>query len=160
MVYLGRDIKKGQDVAVKLKVALKWGSKLEHKYNVYWATLGACGIPKMLWYGMKGQYNVIVLSHLGCTIKEMAQLSVLDANTIFTYTKQMVFSPCAWSMLLFTSYSKLSVLKSLHDYHYVHLNVKPDNFMIGIGDYKVPKLIQLGVMGRFRVRFFLDFFNF
>ena len=61
-------------------------------------------------------------------------------------------------MLLFTSCSKLSVLKFLHDHHYIHLDVKPDNFMIGIGDYKVPKLIQLGVMGRFRVRFFLDFF--
>src|SRR5216684_5920952 len=76
----------------------------------------------------------MVLSCLGCTFKEMAQLSVLNANTIFAYAKQMVFSPCARSTLLFTSNSKLSVLKSLHDHHYVHLNVKPDNFMIGAGD--------------------------
>ena len=33
-------------------------------------------------------------------------------------------------MLLFTSNSKLSVLKSLHDHHYVHLDVKPDNLSL------------------------------
>src|SRR5260370_13796525 len=88
----------------------------------------------MLWYGMEGRYNVMVLSRLGCAFEEMAQLSVLDANTIFSYAKQMVFSPCAQSTLLFTSNSKLSVLKSLHDHHYIHLNVKPDNFMIGASD--------------------------
>ncbi|KAF8488805.1 hypothetical protein F5888DRAFT_1809354 [Russula emetica] len=53
-VYLGKDIKKGRDVAVKLEVALEWGSKLEHEYNIYWATSGIRGIPKMLWYGMEG----------------------------------------------------------------------------------------------------------
>jgi len=134
MVYLGRDIKKGQDVAVKLEVALEWGSKLNRKYNVYWATSGICGIPKMLWYGVEGRYNAMVLSHLGSTFEKMAQLSVLNPNTIFTYAKQMVFSPCAQSTLSFTSHSQLSVLKSLHDRHYIHLDVKPDNFMIGTSD--------------------------
>src|SRR5258707_4443399 len=76
----------------------------------------------------------MVLSDLGCVFEEMEQLSVLDANTIFAYAKQMVFSPCARSTLLFTSNSKLSVLKSLHDHHYIHLDVKPDNFMIGASD--------------------------
>jgi serine/threonine protein kinase len=119
---------------VKLEAAQEWGSKLEHEYHVYRATSGIRGIPKMLWYGVEGRYNVMVLSRLGCTFEEMAQLGVLDANAVFTYAKQMVFSPCARSTLLFTSHSKLSVLKSLHDHHYVHLDVKPDNFMIGTGD--------------------------
>jgi hypothetical protein len=92
MVYLGRDIKKGRDVAVKLEVALEWGSKLEQEYNVYQAISGIRGIPKVLWYGMEGRYNVMVLSRLGRTFKEMVQLSMLNANTVFTYAKQMVFS--------------------------------------------------------------------
>jgi serine/threonine protein kinase len=37
-------------------------------------------------------------------------------------------------MFLFTFHSKLSVLKLLHDHNYIHLDVKPDNFMIGTGD--------------------------
>lgn len=150
-VYLGKDIKKGRDVAVKLEVALEWSSKLEHEYNIYRAISGICGIPKMLWYGMEGQYNALVLSRLGCTLEEMAQLSVLNTNTVFTYAKQMVFSPSARSTLLFTSHFKLSVLRSLHDYHYVHLDVKPDNFMIGTGDRSNRVfLIDFGLTRLFR----------
>src|SRR5216684_6283637 len=99
---------------------------------------------------MEGQYNVMVLSYLGCMFEEMAQLSVLDANTIFTYAKQMVFSPCAQSMLLFTFNSKLSVLKSLHNHHYIHLDVKPDNLSpIGCGVVSnVGLLGDLGYLGK------------
>ena len=87
---------------MKLEVALEWGSKLDNEYNVYQAVSGICGIPKMLWYGMEGRYNALVLSRLGCTLVEMAQLSVLDANTVFTHAKQMVlFSPSARSNTAF-----------------------------------------------------------
>src|SRR5260370_24529144 len=62
----------------------------------------------------------------------------------------MVFARCAPSQVLFTSNSKLSVLKSLHDHHYVHLDVKPDNFMIGAGD-RLSRvfLIDFGLTGLF-----------
>ena len=78
---------------MKLEVAPEWGSKLKREYKVYQAISGMHRVPKMLWHRMEGRYNVMVLSHLGCTIEEMAQLSMLDANTIFSYAKQMVFLP-------------------------------------------------------------------
>ena len=37
-------------------------------------------------------------------------------------------------MCLCLCLSKLSILKSLHDRHYVHLDIKPDNFTLGIGE--------------------------
>jgi hypothetical protein len=43
-VYLGRDIKNGRDVAMKLEVDQR-GSKLDHEYNVYQAISGIRGIP-------------------------------------------------------------------------------------------------------------------
>jgi hypothetical protein len=66
---------------VKLEAAQEWGSKLEHEYHVYRATSGIRGIPKMLWYGVEGRYNVMVLSRLGCTFEEMVlrPLSYLGA---------------------------------------------------------------------------------
>ena len=91
----GKDIKKERDVAVKLEVALEWSSKLEREYNVYQAISGIRGIPKILWYGMEGRYNVMVLSRLECTFEEMARLGVLNAHAVFTYAKQMVLSPCS-----------------------------------------------------------------
>ena len=150
-VYLGKDIKKGHNVAVKLEDSLEWGSKLDHEYDVYQAISGMRGIPQMLWYGMEGRYNVMVLSHLGCTLEQMKHLNMLDANTIFAYSKQMVFSPFAQSTLLFTFHSKLVVLQSLHDHHYVHLDVKPDNFMTGTSDRSSQVfLIDFGLTQLFR----------
>ena len=88
----------------------------------------------LVWDGRAIYCNVMVLRHLGCTFEDIVQLSVLNPNTMFTYAKQMVCSPYAQSTILFTSHSKLLVLKSLHDRHYIHLNIKPDNFMIGTSD--------------------------
>lgn len=130
---------------------MEWKSNLDHEHDVYQATSGMRGIPKMLWYGIEGRYNAMVLSRLGSTFEEMAQLSVLDANAVFTYAKQMVISPCARITLSFTSHSKLLVLKSLHDHHYIHRDVKPGNFMTGTGDKSSRVfLIDFGLTRHFR----------
>lgn len=47
--------------------------------------------------------------------------------------------------------SKLSILESLHDRHYVHLDVKPDNFALGIGELSNQVfLIDFGLAQLFR----------
>lgn len=47
--------------------------------------------------------------------------------------------------------SKLSILESLHDRHYVHLDVKPDNFVLGIGELSNQVfLIDFGLAQLFR----------
>lgn len=54
-------------------------------------------------------------------------------------------------MYLCLCLSKLSILKSLHDRHYVHIDVKPDNFMLGIGDLSNQVfLIDFGLAQLFR----------
>jgi len=47
--------------------------------------------------------------------------------------------------------SKLSILESLHDRHYVHLDIKPDNFALGIGELSNQVfLIDFGLAQLFR----------
>jgi len=60
----------------------------------------------------------------------------INTNAIFTYSTQ-----CRWyffSLLILMHLclylSKLSILKTLHDWHYIHLNVKSDNFALGISE--------------------------
>ncbi len=46
---------------------------------------------------------------------------------------------------------KLSILQSLHGQHYVHLDVKPDNFMLGVGELSDQVfLIDFGLAQLFR----------
>ncbi|KAF8498962.1 kinase-like domain-containing protein [Russula emetica] len=113
-VYFGKDIKTERDVALKLEVAQDSSSNLVHKYSVYQAISGLSKIPKVYWYGREGPYHVIVLNRLGSTLEEIGR-TCIDTNAVFTYAMQM-----------------LLILESLHDRHYVHLDIKPDNFALGI----------------------------
>ncbi|KAH9966393.1 kinase-like domain-containing protein [Russula dissimulans] len=127
-------IKTERDVALKLEVARDPSSKLAHEYSIYQAILGLPRISKVYWYGREGQYHVIVLDHLGSTFKKMTQMSMLDTNAIFMYAMQM-----------------LSILESLHNRHYVHLDVKPDNFALGLGKSSNQVfLIDFGLTQLFR----------
>jgi hypothetical protein len=90
---------------VKLEAAQEWGSKLEHEYHVYRATSGIRGIPKMLWYGVEGRYNVMVLSRLGCTFEEMAQLGVLGCQRRIHLCKtDGIFSLCSKYAFIYISF--------------------------------------------------------
>ena len=115
---------------MKLKVTQDSSSNLVYNYSIYQALSGLSGIPKVYWYGREGLYNVIVLNHLGSTFEEIAQKSI-DTKAVFAYVILMVF-------LFFTRFihlylSQLSILKLLHNQHYIHFNTKPNNFMLSIG---------------------------
>ena len=63
----------------------------------------------------------------------------IDAKAIFTYATQMVIMVCHFLTYIhvFTlclCLSKLSILELLHNQHYIHLNIKPDNFTLGVGE--------------------------
>jgi len=64
-VYLGRDIRIGAKVALKIGSIGQSPSGLSHKYNVYLSIAGSTGTSSVLWYGKEGHYEVIVLEHLG-----------------------------------------------------------------------------------------------
>ncbi|KAI9439162.1 kinase-like domain-containing protein [Lactarius indigo] len=115
-VYLGWDIKTGQDIALKLEPIQTQTPRLSHEHSVYKALSGVSGIPTMHWYGREVPYHVMVLDHLNLTVEE-AISKCHDINSVFSYADQM-----------------LSCLKSLHEQSYIHQDVKPANFMTGIGE--------------------------
>ncbi|KAI9443970.1 ser/thr kinase [Lactarius indigo] len=126
-VYLGRDIKTGQDVALKLEPIQTQTPRLSHEHSVYKALSGVSGIPTMHWYGREVPYHVMVLDHLNLTVEE-AISKCHNINSVFSYADQM-----------------LSRLKSLHEQSYIHRDVKPTNFMTGIGKLSQVFLIDFGL---------------
>ncbi|KAI9429774.1 kinase-like domain-containing protein [Lactarius indigo] len=126
-VYLGWDIKTGQDVALKLEPIQTQTPRLSHEHSVYKALSGVSGIPTMHWYGREVPYHVMVLDRLNLTVEE-AISKCHDINSVFSYADQM-----------------LSCLKSLHEQSYIHRDVKPANFMTGIGKLSQVFLIDFGL---------------
>ncbi|KAI9429591.1 ser/thr kinase [Lactarius indigo] len=131
-VYLGRDIKTGQDVALKLEPIQTQTPRLSHEHSVYKALSGVSGIPTMHWYGREVPYHVMVLNRLNLTVEE-AISKCHDINLVFSYADQM-----------------LSCLKSLHEQSYIHRDVKPANFMTGIGELSQVFLIDFSLAQLFR----------
>ncbi|KAH9012215.1 kinase-like domain-containing protein [Lactarius deliciosus] len=115
-VYLGRDIKTGQDVALKLEPIQTRNPRLYHEHTVYKALANVPGTPAVHWYGREVPYNVLVLDCLGLTLEEVIT-KCHDINLVFSYANQM-----------------LSCLESLHKQSYIHRDIKPMNFMTGIGE--------------------------
>ena len=65
--------------------------------------------------------------------------------------RRWYFSSLLTFIYLCLCLSKLSILESLHDRHYVHLDVKPDNFALGIGELSNQVfLIDFGLTQLFR----------
>ena len=90
-VYLGRDIKTSQDVALKLEPANKRKSRLIKEHTVYKTLSDVPGFPAMHWYGTEASYNVLVLDRLDLTLDKAISKSY-DNNLVFSFAGQMVFS--------------------------------------------------------------------
>ena len=104
-----------------------------HEYSVYRAISELPGIPRVYWYGREGPYHVLVLDRLSSTFEAIVRMSTLNTSAIFTYATQMVSLFLPYNLCFCLFLSKLLILESLHNRHYVHLDVKPDNFMLGVG---------------------------
>ena len=64
-IYLGTNTETGQEVAIKLEVTKTRHPQLLYESKVYRLLRGGAGIPNVKWYGVEGDYNVMVLDLLG-----------------------------------------------------------------------------------------------
>ena len=94
-IYLGRDIRTGAEVALKIGSVSQSPLGLNHEYNVYSSIAGSTGTLSVLWYGKEGQYEVIILDHLGNSLGDLANKKQLDCEKVFSYVSQMVH---LWSL--------------------------------------------------------------
>ena len=59
------------DVAIKLEAVDVELSQVKHEYKVYKSLAGGIGIPSVYWFGTECDYNVLVLEHLGPSLKDL-----------------------------------------------------------------------------------------
>jgi serine/threonine protein kinase len=89
-VYIGKDIKTGKEVA--LKVVQHEGSKadLYHEYMIYKDLAGCPGISRGYWYGIEGPYHVLVIDRYELSLDDKVRQAVLDPQTAMSFAGQMV----------------------------------------------------------------------
>lgn len=133
-IFEGKELKTGQRVALKLEPKTAQHPQLHYESRVYRILGGGPGIPAVHWYGSEGQYNVLVLDRLGASLEQL-----------FTQCQRRF----SLKTVLMLADQMLARMEYVHAKHFVHRDIKPDNFLVGRGPFEnVIFLIDYGLCKR------------
>ncbi|KAL2493271.1 casein kinase 1-like protein 2 [Abeliophyllum distichum] len=95
-IYIGTNIQTNEEVAIKL----------------------VTGIPRVSWFGVEGDYNVLVMDLLGPSLEDLFNFCSrkLSLKTVLMLADQMI-----------------NRVEFVHSKSFLHRDIKPDNFLMGLG---------------------------
>lgn len=115
----GVDVNTDEEVALKLEEQGQLEREiLEGEAELYETFSGGRGIPRMRWFGEEGYFQVLVSDLLGPSIQDLFEFCdyKLSLKTVLLLADQMI---CR--------------IKYIHTKGYLHMDIKPDNFLMGTG---------------------------
>ena len=94
------------------------------------------GIPNIILYIEQGDYNIMIMELLGKSLESLVKQ--------FNDEKFSLKTVCMLAIEI------LKILKNIHNKHYIHRDIKPDNFAIGYSDQSKLYLIDFGLAKQYR----------
>ncbi|CAF0936618.1 unnamed protein product [Rotaria sordida] len=134
-VYRALNIQTGEYVAIKLESNNTYSQQLAFEAKLYKLMKDIQGIPKLFWFGEEGDYKCLVIELLGPSLEDLFYLCKREFSlkTILMLADQMILR-----------------IECFHRKFYLHRDIKPDNFLIGIEkDSTKIFLIDFGLAKKF-----------
>ncbi|GAB0137785.1 hypothetical protein EsDP_00006038 [Epichloe bromicola] len=119
LVYAGIDTETKEEVAIKLTPIRDGPEALEYEAKTYAKLSGAVGIPRVWWFGQEGDFYVLVHELLGPSLEDL-----------FNYCDRKF----SLKTVLLIAEQAIHRIKHIHDKGYLHCDIKPDNFLLGVGN--------------------------
>ncbi|RHY10581.1 hypothetical protein DYB25_004157, partial [Aphanomyces astaci] len=135
-IYLGTNMTSGEEVAIKLENSRSKHPQLMYESRIYKILNGGMGIPNLLWFGIEGEYNVMVIDLLGPSLEDLFNFCGrrFTLKTVLMIADQL-----------------LSRIEYCHTMNFIHRDVKPDNFLIGLGKRaQICYVIDFGLAKKYR----------
>ncbi|ESL07381.1 casein kinase 1 [Trypanosoma rangeli SC58] len=120
-IFRGTNIQTGEPVAIKLEQVKTRHPQLAFEarfYRILNAGGGVVGIPNILFYGVEGEFNVMVMDLLGPSLEDLFSFCdrKLSLKTTLLLAEQMI-----------------ARIEFVHSKSVIHRDIKPDNFLMGTG---------------------------
>eukprot|EP01119_Soliformovum_irregulare_P022731 TRINITY_DN782_c0_g1_i1.p1 TRINITY_DN782_c0_g1~~TRINITY_DN782_c0_g1_i1.p1 ORF type:complete len:442 (-),score=104.40 TRINITY_DN782_c0_g1_i1:135-1460(-) len=115
-IYLGTNVTNNEDVAIKLEPSRVRHPQLLYEAKLYKILAGGIGIPYVRWYGVEGDYNVMVMDLLGPSLEDL-----------FNYCGRKF----SLKTVLMLADQLLRRVEYIHTKCFIHRDIKPDNFLMG-----------------------------
>ncbi|RZF43777.1 hypothetical protein LSTR_LSTR009200 [Laodelphax striatellus] len=135
-IYLGINLGHGEEVAVKMEHAHARHPQLLYESKLYRILHGGVGIPHVRWYGQERDYNVLVMDLLGPSLEDLFNFCSrrFTIKTVLMLADQMI-----------------GRVEFVHCKCFIHRDIKPDNFLMGIGRHcNKLFIIDFGLAKKYR----------
>nr|CDS18587.1 casein kinase I alpha [Echinococcus granulosus] len=138
-IFLGINIETGEEVAVKLEKVSARHPQLFFESRVYRLLADTPGLPHIQYFGLDGvndAYHALVMDLLGPSLEELFNFCgrCFTMKTVLMLVDQMLWR-----------------LEFIHARHFIHRDIKPDNFLMGIGKHcNKLFIIDFGLAKKFR----------
>ncbi|KAG7541435.1 Protein kinase domain [Arabidopsis thaliana x Arabidopsis arenosa] len=117
-IYLGTNIHTNEEVAIKLESVKTKHPQLLYESKLYRILQGGTGVPNVKWFGVEGDYNVLVMDLLGPSLEDLFNFCSrkLSLKSVLMLADQMI-----------------NRVEYFHSKSFLHRDLKPDNFLMGLG---------------------------